>query len=56
MSIFSDHAVGALSDFEFEEECKRMNCIDRWEREHEFDDYDLEIDLDSEDGEDDGSE
>ena len=30
MSIFSDHAVNALSDFEFEQECRRMNREDRY--------------------------
>ena len=45
MSIFSDYKVGALSDFEFEEKCKRMNRIDRWEREQE----DLVIDDDEDD-------
>ena len=30
MSIFSDHAVGAMSDFEFEQECRRMNREDRY--------------------------
>ena len=49
MSVFSDHECGALSDWEFEQECRRMNRIGSWEREREFDD--LEIDLDSEDGE-----
>lgn len=29
MSIFSDHDCGALSDFEFEQEKRRMNRIDR---------------------------
>ena len=38
MSIFSDHKVGAISDWEFEQECRRMNREDRYEREHEFDD------------------
>ena len=50
MSIFSDYKVGALSDFEFEQECNRMNRQDRWEREHMYDDYhtdddDLVVDL-----------
>jgi hypothetical protein len=35
MSIFSDHKVGALSDWEFEQECRRMN---REEREY-IDDF-----------------
>ena len=38
MSIFSDYKVGALSDWEFEQEGRRMNREDRWEREHEYDD------------------
>ena len=38
MSIFSDYKVGALSDWEYEQECRRMNREDRYEREHEFDD------------------
>lgn len=42
MSIFSDYKVGALSDFEFEQECRRMNRIDRWERDHEYDKVDFE--------------
>lgn len=33
MSIFSDYAVGALTDEEFEIECIRMNNQDRAERE-----------------------
>jgi len=32
MSIFSDHKVGAISDWEFEQECRRMNREDRYER------------------------
>lgn len=40
MSYISDYKVGALSDWEFEQECRRMNREDRYEREHEFDDYD----------------
>ena len=34
MSIFSDHECGALDDYEFEQECRRMNREDRYEREH----------------------
>ena len=30
MSIFSEYACGALSDFEFEQECRRMNREDRY--------------------------
>lgn len=37
MSIFSDHECGALSDFEFDQECRRMNRQDRYEREHLYD-------------------
>lgn len=40
MSIFSDHKVGALSDWEFEQECRRMNRRERYEQEYD----DLEID------------
>ena len=54
MSIFSDYKVGVISDFEFRQECMRMNREDRWDREHMYDD--LEIDLDSEDGDEDGEE
>lgn len=32
MSIFSDYKVGALSDWEYEQECRRMNREDRYER------------------------
>jgi len=35
MSIFSDYKVGALSDLEFKQECRRMN---REEREY-IDDF-----------------
>ena len=34
MSIYSDYKVGALSDFEFEQACRVMNRIDRYEREY----------------------
>lgn len=37
MSIFSDHDCGAMDDFEFREECKRMDRQERYEREHMFD-------------------
>ena len=33
MSIFSDYAHGCMSDFEFEQECARMNREDRCDRE-----------------------
>ena len=46
MSVFSDYKVGALSDYEFEQECRRMNRIDRWEREHEYDDLTIDDDYD----------
>lgn len=42
MSIFSDYQVGALSDREYEQECRKMNAEDKWERTHEFDDSDDE--------------
>ena len=35
MSIFSDHELGYMDDFEFREECKRMNRQERWDQEHE---------------------
>ena len=34
MSIFSDHENGYMDDYEYREECKRMNRQDRYEREH----------------------
>lgn len=53
MSIFSDYKVGAISDWEFEQEGRRMNREDRWERERMYDEYendddDLVVDLDEE--------
>lgn len=42
MSIFSDCKCGALTEEEFKMECTRMNNQDRYEQEHEFDDYDEE--------------
>ena len=33
MSIFSDHELGYMDDFEYEQECRRMNREDRYERE-----------------------
>ena len=48
MSIFSEYKVGALSDFEFEQACRVMNRIDRYEREHEYDKYDDPDDEESE--------
>ena len=44
MSIFSDYKVGALSEFEFRQECKRMN------RQEYIDDFEQ---LEMEDPEDD---
>lgn len=37
MSIYSDYKVGAMDDIEFHNACVRENMIDRYEREHEFD-------------------
>lgn len=51
MSIFSDHKVGALTDWEFEQEGRRMNREDRYDREHMYDDLVLDLD---EEGEEDG--
>jgi len=48
MSIFSDYKVGALSDWEFEQEAARMNREDRWEREHMYDDLETEDEDDEE--------
>lgn len=45
MSIFSDYSVGALSDDEFRELGNRMNRQDRYEREHEHDDFFIEPDF-----------
>ena len=33
MSIFSDHDLWYMDDFEYEQECRRMNREDRYERE-----------------------
>lgn len=49
MSIFSDYKVGALSEWEFEQEGRRMNREDRWEREHMYDDLVIDTE-DEEDG------
>lgn len=49
MSIFSDYKVGALTDEQFENECRRMNRRDRIEREEEEDKL-LYHDEDSEGG------
>ena len=38
MSIFSDHENGYMDDYEYREECKRMNRQDRYEREN-LDDF-----------------
>lgn len=42
MSIFSDYECGAMDEFEFKEECKRMDRQERYEREHLFDDVESE--------------
>lgn len=44
MSIFSDYKYGYMDDYEYREECKRMNCQGRYEREHEFDEEEEEVD------------
>ena len=46
MSIFSDYECGALSYDEFRELGNRMNRQDRYEREHEHDDFFIEPDFD----------
>lgn len=35
MSVFSDYKVGALTDEQFELECRRMNRQDEWEYRYE---------------------
>ena len=42
MSIFSDYENGYMDNYEYREECKRMNIQDRYERDHEFDEPDEE--------------
>lgn len=42
MSIFSDHENGYMDDYEYEQECRRMNRQDRYERDHEFDEEEVE--------------
>ena len=54
MSIFSDYKVGALSDWEFEQEAARMNREDRWEREHMYDDLQIDDGYDEYEDDDDG--
>lgn len=49
MSIFSDYAVGALSDEEFDAECIHMNNRDRIEQQ-EIDEQLYHDDLDDESG------
>ncbi len=49
MSIFSDYAVRALSDEDFERECIRMNNRDRIERQ-EIEEQLYHDDLDDESG------
>ena len=44
MSIYSDYKVGALSDEEFRSLCAWENAKDRYDMEHEFDDYDTDFD------------
>lgn len=46
MSIFSDYAVGALTDEEYRDECIRMNREDTYEQEryYETEDYDYDED------------
>ena len=41
MSIFSDYENGYMDDFEYEQECRRMNRQDRWEQDHEFDEEEV---------------
>ena len=53
MSIFSDYAVGALSEVEFHNACVEMNAQDRWEREHEYDDLEIDDGYDEYESEDD---
>ena len=52
MSIFSDHELGYMDDFEFEQECKRMNRQDRHERVRFYDPVRLTDDYDDDDYED----
>ena len=54
MSIFSDYKVGALSEWEFEQEAARMNREDRWEREHMYDDLMIDDDYDDREDDDEG--
>ena len=53
MSIFSDYKVGALSDVEFHNACVEMNAQYRWEREHMYDDLQIDLDEESEEEPDD---
>ena len=46
MSIFSDYENGYMDDYEYREECKRMNRQDRYERDHEFDEEEVEKEKD----------
>ena len=53
MSIFSDYEHGYMDDFEFKQECNRMNRQDRYEREFfEEPDFDDLESLDEERSED----
>ena len=45
MSIFSDHDNGYMDDFEFREECKRMNRAER-----EYDEFDDDEEDEDEEG------
>ena len=42
MSMYSDYRVGALTEEEFDNLCVEENMRDRYEREHEYDDYEDE--------------
>lgn len=44
MSIFSDHACGALSDEEFEQACRRMDREERYYEDHLYDEDEEEED------------
>ena len=47
MSIFSDYQHGYMDDFEFEQECARMNREDRYEREHLYAGGPIDIEYDT---------
>ena len=46
MSIFSDYKVGALSETEFHNACVEMNARDRWEKEQEQEDLQMDFGYD----------